>query len=176
MTRKAAAKAVVSPAVQTAFDALMKAYPARGDNPRAPALVVFARLIAEGDDAEMMVKAAGRFAAVLKAEAREARMIPHTRTWLSQRRFEDYLTDDQASAPTGPKPDHPLFWLAAEIGDAAWMSWIAPLTVEKGKWGYDPCMVVRAPTLFALKRVQQDYGDMIRAQLGVETQFRLAKP
>lgn len=164
MTRKAVARPVVSAAVQTAFYALMKAYPARGDNPRAPALKVFADLVAEGEDPAILVAAAGRFAAVLKAEAREARMIPHTRTWLSQRRFEDYLTDDQASAPAGPNPDHPLFWLAAEIGDAAWLSWISPLTVatEAG------LPLVTARTAFQLDRIRQaGWIKQIEARLGV---------
>ncbi len=125
--------APVSMAVRTAFDRFMAAYPARGDNPRAPALVVFDRLVAQGDDAEQLVAAAGRFASAMKTEGREARMIPHARTWLSQRRFEDYLTDAPASALQGPNPEHPLHWLAAEIGDAAWVSYIGPLTVGEVK-------------------------------------------
>lgn len=147
-----------------AFDRLMTAYPARGDNPRAPALAVFARLVAQGEDAEALVVAAGRFAEVMKAEGRETRMIPHTRTWLSQRRFDDYLTDAPASAPSGPNPEHPLFWLAAEIGDAAWMSWISPLTVEEE--GGLPLVVAR--TSFQLDRVRKSgWVALIEARLGV---------
>lgn len=163
MTRKASTKPVVSAAVRAAFDRLMKAYPARGDNPRAPALVVFARLVmVEGEDAEVLIAAAGRFAAVLKAEAREARMIPHTRTWLSQRRFEDYLSDVPASAPAGPSPEHPLFWLAAEIGDAAWMSYIGPLVLERS----GNTNRIEAPTQFALSRVRDSWGRLIQARIG----------
>ncbi len=163
MTRRLA-KPTVSKPIQAAFDRLMKAYPARGDNPRAPALAVFARLVADGEDAETLVLAAGRFAAVLKAEAREARMIPHTRTWLSQRRFEDYLTDVQDSAPEGPNPEHPLFWLAAEIGDAAWMSYIGPLVV--GEECGLPLIIAR--TAFQLDRIRKaGWIKLVEAKLGV---------
>ena len=74
---------------EMAFDRLMKAYPPRGDNPRAPARKVFAELMDEGVDAEALVSAAVRYAEVIKAERRERRMIPHTRKWLFQRYFED---------------------------------------------------------------------------------------
>lgn len=156
-----------SQAVRTAFDRLMTAYPARGDNPRAPALAVFARLVATGEEPEALIRAAGRFAEVMKAEGREPRMIPHTRTWLSQRRFDDYLTDVPASAPGDaprPNPEHPLFWLAAEIGEAAWLSYIGPLTVEE-EAGM-PLIVAR--TAFQLDRLRKaGWQAMIEARLGV---------
>ncbi len=164
MTRTIAAKPVVAPAVQAAFERLMKAYPPRGDNPRAAALKAFATLVAEGEDAEAMADAAGRFALAMRAEARAATMIPHTRTWLSQRRFEDYLTDAPASAPAGPNPEHPLFWMAAEIGDAAWLSYIGPLQVSEE--GGLP--LVTARTAFQLDRIRKSgWIQQIEARLGV---------
>ena len=42
-----------------AFERFWKAYPYRAENPKAPARVVFARLIKDGHDAEALIGAAG---------------------------------------------------------------------------------------------------------------------
>lgn len=153
----------VSSKVKAAFDRLMKAYPVRGDNPRTPALVVFARLVELGDDAEVIVAAAQRFAAVMKAEKRDARMIPHTRTWLSQRRFDDYA-DALASADEGqPSPDHPLAFMVEQIGLSAWRSWLAPLSIDLTA---SPIMITTR-TAFALSHLRKaGWTIQIEARLG----------
>lgn len=157
---------VVKSAVRAAFERLMAAYPARGDNPRTPALIVFARLVDEGEDAEVLVRAAARFAEVLKAEKRDPRMIPHTRTWLSQRRFDDYA-DALASADAGqPMPEHPLAFMRDEVGQGAWASYLAPLKLisEDGQ------TVIEARTAFALDRIRKAWWDrQIEARLGPVT-------
>ncbi len=143
----------VSKAVQTAFDRLMAAYPVRGDNPRTPALAVFDALVADGEDPEALVVAAGRFAAAMAAEKRERRMIPHTRTWLSQRRFDDYMQADvQASAGvTQPSPEHPLAWMVDEIGEASWRSWLGSLEIDAAS---QP-MTLTARTGFQLDHIRK---------------------
>ena len=157
-------KPVVPAAVQAAFERLMDAYPARGDNPRTPALAVFARLVETGDDPEAIVRAAVRFDQVMTAEKREKRMIPHTRTWLSQRRFDDYLTDAPASAGDAlPNPEHPLAFMAEDTGLASWRSYLEPLTVET----IDGAIVITARTRFALDHIRKAWWDrQIEARLG----------
>lgn len=153
---------VLSKALEAAFERLMKAYPPRGDNPRTPAKAAFAALVAAGEDAEALVQAAARFAEAMKAEKRERRMIPHTRTWLSQRRFDDYLADDPASSDEGQaNPDHPLAFLEADIGAAAFRSWIAPLKVT-----LDPPLgvVVTVQTAFALNHIRKARWDQAVAE------------
>lgn len=156
----------VKPAVKAAFERMMAAYPARGDNPRTPALVAFARLVEEGEDPESLVRAARHFAQVMKAEKRDARMIPHTRTWLSQRRFDDYV-DAPASADTGqPSPDHPLAFMFDEVGAAAWASYFAPLAIRQDA----DALVIETRTSFALEKIRRAWWDrQIEARLGPVT-------
>lgn len=155
----------VSKAVHAAFERLMKAYPARGDNPRTPALKAFATLVADGEDPEALVRASGRFAEVMKAENRDRRMIPHTRTWLSQRRFDDYLSDAPASAGDDqPNPEHPLAFLAETIGIAAWKSWIGSLAI--GEEAGLPLITAR--TAFQLDHIRKaGWMPLIEDRLGI---------
>ena len=119
----------------------------RRDNPKKPALKVFAQLVENGADAEALVRAAGAFAVHVKSKGFDPMFTPHARTWLAQERFEEWMTDAPASAPaTGPSPDHPLAPLYPKVGDAAWASYFARLKVEivEGQ------ARVVAPTRFAL--------------------------
>ena len=153
----------VTKAVQEAFARFWAAYPPRRDNPKKPALKVFAQLVEDGADAEALVRAAGAFAVHVKSKGFDPMFTPHARTWLAQERFEEWMTDAPASAPaTGPSPDHPLAPLYPKVGDAAWASYFARLKVEivEGQ------ARVVAPTRFALDRVRQSWGRDIAALLG----------
>lgn len=152
-------------AVQLAvFERFWAAYPRRPENPKAAARAVFGRLLLAGVDPEAIVAGAAAYAALCRREAKDPKFIPHARTWLSQRRFEDYQDEAPASAPAGePSPEpHPLAWLLAEIGEEAWRSWIAPLRVETTA---DGARVV-ARTGFALDRVRRDWGRRIETHYG----------
>lgn len=153
-----------SKATLSAFDRFWKAYPYRAENPKAPARVVFERLLKEGVCPEALIAAAGRYAAFVAGEKIKSIFIPHARKWLNQRYFEDYMTDADvpASAPAGPSPEHPLFALYAKVGDAAWTSYFAPLTVEIGTAG----AVVTAATGYARTKLERDYSADIEALLG----------
>lgn len=153
----------VSRAVADAFDRFWKAYPYRAENPKSPARIVFARLVAEGEDAEALIAAAGRYARFAKAEGIKSVFIPHARKWLNQRYFEDYMEADvPASAPEGPSPEHPLAFLYPEVGPGAWASYFAPLT-----WTMDgETHVFTARTKFALERLRRDWGRRIVTDLG----------
>ena len=153
----------VPASVQAAFDRFWAAYPPRADNPKKPAMKVFADLVAGGADAEALVRAAGAFAAHVKSQGFDPKITPHARTWLAQERFEEWATDALVSAPaTGPSPDHPLAALHGRIGDAAWASYIAPLVITVSF----PGARVEARTRFALDRVRQSWGRDIEAVLG----------
>lgn len=160
-----AAKVQAVPAeVQAAFNRFWAAYPARADNPKKPALKVFAQLVADGADAEALVRAAGAFAAHVKSKGFDPVFTPHARTWLAQERFEEW-TEVPASAQaraSGPNPEHPLSPLYRQIGEAAWASYIAPLVITV----IFPGARIEAPTRFALDRVRQNWGGDIEAQLG----------
>lgn len=155
---------VYTQAVQAAFARFWAAYPHRPVNPRAPALAVFAKLVKAGEAADDLIAAAGRYAAVVKAEGIDPVSIPHARKWLNQRFFDDYLTPDvPASAePAQPAPEHPLAWMQPTMAASAYASWIAPLTLTTE--GDLPTITAR--TAFALNRVQDEYGRQIQKHYG----------
>lgn len=150
--------------VQEAFARFWAAYPERVDNPRKPALRVFADLVGAGVDAEVLVRAASAYRAHVKANATAQKFIPHARTWLNQDRYEEWMAADvPASAPdAGPNPEHPLFPLFDMVGRDRWASYIAPLIVSHTADG----VVIAAPTNFALSRVRDGWGRDIEAVLG----------
>lgn len=152
-----------------AFERFWAAYPRRPDNPKAAAREVFVRRVREGADAEAVASAAGRYADACRKSGLDLKFVPHARTWLSQRRYEDFLEADvPASAPAKdascePSPDHPLAALREAIGDAAWRSWIQPLTVTQPESGGAR---IESRNRFALQRVERDYGALIEGVLG----------
>lgn len=151
-------------AITEAFDRFWAAYPYRRDNPKAPARLVFARLVADGEDPEVLVAAAGCYAAFVRDEKTPSLFIPHARKWLNQRYYEDYLTapDASASAPEGPSPDHPLAAMYAEVGDGVWRSYFAPLVIVR----CHPGAGVQAATGYAKDKLKRDYGKRIEQLLG----------
>ena len=153
----------MSKTLSEAFEAFWAAYPRRPDNPKAAARLVFERRVREGADAAEIVGAAGRYAAFVVAQKIDPPFIPHARTWLSQRRYEDYPVDVQASAPVEPSPEHPLAWLKGQIPVSAWASWIAPLQVLSA--GDEPARII-AKTDFALRYVKSEWGYLFRAHYG----------
>jgi hypothetical protein len=150
--------------VIAAFDRFWAAYPPRPVNPRARALAVFARLVKEGEDPEALVAAAGRFAEAVNAERIRPIFVPHARTWLHGRDFEDFaIADAPAPAePAQPVPEHPLAWLKDHMTTQAWASWIERLTVT----GEPGAIVITAPLELTRDRVVNEYGQLIRRRLG----------
>ena len=156
----------VSTAVQDAFARFWAAYPPRADNPKKPALNVFAQLVADGADPEALIRAAAAFAAHVKSKGFDAKFTPHARTWLAQERFEEWMTTEvpasaQARA-SGPSPEHPLALLYPQIGAAAWASYVAPLVITVSF----PGARIEAPTRTGLDRLRQNWGREIEALLG----------
>jgi hypothetical protein len=162
-------------ALADAFERFWAAYPRRPDNPKAAARLVFERRVREGADPAAIAAAAGRYAAAVTARRLDAIYVPHARTWLSQRRWEDYLEDAPASAPVtqpeskAPSPDHPLAWLAAEIGDDVWGSWI-------GRLAFDPAThTITAETSVARDKVRSLWGRQIAHHYGQDIAWEVQK-
>jgi hypothetical protein len=110
-----------TPAIEAAFERLWAAYPQRRPNPRDMARATF-RALARRVDPERLVQAAEAFAAEVRALGIKPEFIPHTRTWLHQRRWQDYppfKPDPASAAPAAEEPaiDHP--WWPACAGSVA---------------------------------------------------------
>lgn len=151
--------------VETAFARFWAAYPHRPVNPRAPALAVFARLMKAGEDADALVAAAGRYAAIVKAEKLDPVSIPHARKWLHLRYFDDYMTPDAPAPaePAQPAPEHPFAWARPHMTAASWTAWLERLELDE----VDGAVVITAPTRFARARIDQDHGQLLRRRYGV---------
>lgn len=151
----------LSPQLQAAFDRFKAAYPARPGNPWAPAREVFAKLVKAGEDPDALIASAAVFAADCARRRLDPDFIPHARTWLKQRRFEDFAPAAKATEPAGDV-DHPLHFLLAITGPDYFASWIAPLRLDMT--GETPVIVAR--TRIARDRVERDFGRRIAEQLG----------
>ncbi|MGH7027351.1 DnaA N-terminal domain-containing protein [Brevundimonas sp.] len=150
--------------VEAAFNRFWSAYPHRPVNPRAPALAVFARLLKAGESADALIVAAGRYAAVAKAEKLDPVSIPHARKWLNQRYFDDYMTPDvpAPAEPAQPAPEHPFDWARGHMTTATWTAWFERLELEE----IDGAVVIIAPTRFARDRINQEHGHLLRRRYG----------
>ena len=151
----------ISKTLAEAFERFWAAYPRRPDNPKAAARAVFERRVREGADPQAIADAAGRYARHIAERKLDAIFVPHARTWLSQRRYEDYEEAPASADPTAPSPEHPLTWLKAEIGESRWASWIEPLECS----GQDPVTII-ALTRFALDHVKGEWGYLLRRRYG----------
>lgn len=91
------------------FEAFWKAYPSLVGNPRQPALLEFQRALKSGVPAETIIAAAARYAEASRKP--DAAKVAHARTWLHQKRWNDW----QRAGPSGnghapPKPEREI-WL-----------------------------------------------------------------
>lgn len=155
---------ILSAPILAAFERFKAAYPARPGNPWAPARELFAKLVKGGEDAEGLTRSAAVFAADCARRRIDPEFIPHARTWLKQRRFEDFPAParDSAPGPERPAADDRLDFLRAVTGPDYFASWIAPLRVEDRAGA----VVLIARTGIARDRVQRDFGDRIAEALG----------
>jgi hypothetical protein len=132
-----------------AFERFWAAYPSRPDNPKAAARQVFERRVREGADPEVIVAAAGRYRAFVASRKLDSIYIPHARTWLSQRRWEDYAEATVEAPSWAPDPGHPLAFLLDEVGEAYWRSWMERVAVD---WGGEINRHFGHPVTFAVER------------------------
>lgn len=157
------AKAAAIPAeVEADFARFWAAYPRRPGDARHMALVNFAKLVKGGVPAEALIASAGVYAKHIADSAIAPTFIQQAKTWLNQRRFEDF----PAPAPSAPGPegpdDHPLAWLRAGMSEGDFRAWILPLRVENR----DGALCIIARTSLARDRVRNAWGRAIAEQLG----------
>lgn len=152
-----------SSAILAAFERFKAAYPVRPVNPWAPARAIFERLVKSGEDADDLVGSARAFAADCAKLKTDPMFIPHARTWLAQRRFEDFAPIPEPQLEVAPP--HPLDGLRPFVGKAYFDSWLRPLRVETRQGG----LFVIAFTNIARDRVQRDCGPEITEALGAFT-------
>lgn len=83
-------------------------YPKReGSNPKAPARTAFAVAVKSGADPSAIVAAAGRYAAsIAKSNQTGTRFVAQAKTWLHQKRWQDY-PEEAAQAAGPPRPPDP---------------------------------------------------------------------
>ncbi|MEK0082871.1 DnaA N-terminal domain-containing protein [Benzoatithermus flavus] len=169
MTLRPLEAEAVPPVVAAAFERFWQAYPARSPNPKAQARQVFARLVAGGAEPERLVAAAETFAAECACKGIAAAFVPHARTWLYQRRYEDYLAIPQPLPLPEPEPAMPLNPHSAtlkeafrHLAEAEYRHFIAPLEVaiEAGR------ATVTAPSRFQADHVRSRWLGDIRRALG----------
>lgn len=89
--------------MREAFEQWWSHYPKRPNNPKQPAWEVWQRFEKAGTLPPLaeMIAAAERYGDLMKRERVEPKFIAHARTWLHQRRFEEFIVVD--GAPTGSK-------------------------------------------------------------------------
>lgn len=157
-----------------AFAEFWAAYPPRRPNPRALAEAAFAAAVKAGVKPAQLVAAARAYAAECQAKGVKEEFIVHARTFLAQRRFEDYLApapaDHVADANKMVEPAH-AWWPAFRgwITPAGFAQWIAPLVWVVESEDFDTGrrnVTLRAPSAFHRDHVRERYLEPLKAALG----------
>ena len=91
------------------FDAFWKAYPKRPNNPKRPAQLAWEAKKRAGvlPPQDQIIAAVMAYNRHLRAEKTEPKFICHTRTWISQERWEEWLNNE--AAPTTKPINIPPF-------------------------------------------------------------------
>lgn len=152
------------------FEAFWNAYPRRQPNPRALAENAFAKAVAGGARPEDLVRAADAYAAECRKKSVDNDFIVHARTFLVQRRYEDYLRATPSPAiqaqAARAEIDHPLWpHLEGQVSESDFRRWLQPLrcvTIARP----DQAVLV-APSRFHRDWVRQHFDLALKAGLGV---------
>ncbi len=161
-----------SEAIYAAFERFWDAYPRRRHSPKAAARSSFFRRADEGVDPDEMVRAAGVFARAMKDDRIDAEFIPYAKTWLNQRRYENYLEDPAVAAETPqPRPDHPLAGLLDAVGRDSFTSWLQPLDVHVET----ERLRVVAPNRFTGEQARARFGALIEEAFGKPAVWRVKR-
>lgn len=154
------------------FDAFRAAYPARVPNPWSPARTIFDKLIKTGVSAADLVVAAKRYAAECAELKIAPDFIPHARTWLSQRRFEDYSSEQASasvvSAVDDLADDQNWHALKGRVSRETYKSWIrqCAISIEQTEKG-ERCLRISGPSRYIVGQVRQRWDDALREAFGV---------
>ena len=148
------------------------AYPYRRPNPRALAEAAFAAAVKAGAKPADLVAAAVAYAAECKAKGVAEAFVVHARTFLAQRRFEDYLAPATGQGVVSNKlvePDHP-WWPAFRGRHSAveFRTWIVPLTLCGTAPAPFDIAILEAPSAFHRDIVRDRYAKPLKVALRVK--------
>lgn len=104
-----------------AFEQFWAEYPKRPNNPKHPAWLEWERLVkakALPAQSEMM-RAVRSYASLMRAEKIEPKYIAHARTWLHQRRWEEFL--EAAESVKAEAPQVPSIF--GTVKNATFLNW-----------------------------------------------------
>jgi len=161
-----------------AFAEFWAAYPPRSPNPRALAETAFAAAIRDGATPEQLVGAARGYAAEVRAKGIGEAFVVHARTFLAQRRFQDYAatpaeggSGSAAPEPIGAvaEPDH-AWWPAfkGRVSAAEFRTWIMPLKLCGTAPAPFDTAILEAPSRFHRDMVRERFAEPLKAALGVK--------
>jgi hypothetical protein len=163
--------------LKSAFSAFMEAYPPRVPNPRAPAEMIFRKIVTakmnpvQPDD---LIRAAQAYREEVRKLEMDLKFVPHARTWLMQRRFEDYLPSGQAESITPPSLRDPPqeLWqqaLCQVFGVSVYQGWFAKCALSCDRNG----AILSAPTRFSADYIQNNFLEellrILKQKCGIES-------
>ncbi|PWR23373.1 hypothetical protein [Zavarzinia compransoris] len=150
------------------FARFWKVFPKRVQPLRRSAEDGFAKAVARGADPEFLIRAAGLFAAQVKAEDMPRKFFPLAATWLHQERFADYAEEHAAPAPAAaPEGIDPTGGrlLAAGIEQSSIVAWFEG--VEMSVDAAARQLTVVAPKAFALDQIKARFDRHLHEAFGV---------
>lgn len=141
------------------FEAFWTAYPKRTPhpNPKQPARLVWDRLIKAGEAPAVIIAGARAYGAAMAKAGTEPQFIAQARTFLGQRRWEEYAETEMA-------PALPRDWVGV-VSEAEYLRWIAPCTITND--GTTARVVASSP--FAADWVRTHYEDAILKATGCQS-------
>ncbi len=141
------------------FEMFWDAYPKRPNNPKHPAWQVWEKLEKADLPAPVqMVVAAQRYGDYCKAEKIEPKFIAHARTWLHQRRWEEFLAEPEA--PKEPELSALLKQLVPIVG----VGWVKSREMYLQDVTDDGnVVVIRTRDRFRIDRIELDANVIARA-------------
>lgn len=142
------------------FEAFWAAYPKRTGNPKDAARKQWLRLAHARQLPPLndMIAAAKAYASHLKREQVKPEFIAHTRTWLFQKRFEDWLTAEQKGLDAPPPPDIPkALQRAVDHTPGLWTFWLSKCEVSVT----DDTITIRPKARFDADYIARNFVSLI---------------
>jgi hypothetical protein len=142
------------------FAAVWAIYPKRPGNPRHAAMVEFVKLGKRGSlpPLDELIRAIRSYAAYCAREQLRPSLIAHTRTWLYQHRWADWLTPVENRSATDFTNLPPILErFAKTIGAQAWNNIFSDCTISAS----DSHIVIRPRSQFMAEKIESGYGSTI---------------
>lgn len=160
--------------IQDDFDIFWAAYPKRPGNPKAPAREEWAKLTKTGalPPLERMIQAARAYTMhCVKHSTLNSNYVAHTRTWLHQKRWEEWAPPAALGENPGTRQAVDILPLGFEdiarrvidrFGVLVWRGWFG-----KAQWSRDDQgLVITVQGRFDAHKIQTDFAEAIEAMSG----------